>query len=184
MHSSVLRAAAAPPRVAAAPPWLAAAPPSPAAAPPLTVAPADFRLPAPAEVAMGPPYSAGTVLYYWPLDGWVRGTGARCSRTPRGDRTVQGAATPADSEAPDFLSPPPAPRGRIESGTPPQRRGGADRRPLQPPAAPRRQLGTATPCTPRQENRRLRRRRALEAWSGFPGRVQRLSNARLPRTGN
>ena len=103
MHSSVLRAAAAPPR-------LSAAPPSPAAAPPLMVAPADFRLQAPAEVAMGPPYSAGTVLYYWPLDGWVRGTGARCSRTPRGDRTVQGAATPADSEAPDFLSPPPAPR--------------------------------------------------------------------------
>ena len=84
MHSSVLRAAAAPPRFAAAPPWLAAAPPSPAAAPPLTVAPADFRLPAPAEVAMGPPYSAGTVLYYWPHDGWVRGTAARRSRTPDG----------------------------------------------------------------------------------------------------
>ena len=44
------------------------------------VAPAGFRLPTPAKVATGPALVGRTVLYYWPGDGWVRGTMVRHSR--------------------------------------------------------------------------------------------------------
>ena len=54
--------------------------PLPPNAPPLVVAPAGFRLPTPAEVATGPALVGRTVLYYWPGDGWVRGTVVRHSR--------------------------------------------------------------------------------------------------------
>ena len=57
--------------------------PPPPAAPPLVVAPADFQLPTPAEVVTGPVLLGRTVLYYWPGDGWVRGTVARRSQDPR-----------------------------------------------------------------------------------------------------
>ena len=49
--------------------------------PPL-VAPAGFRLAAPPEVVSlsGPAVVGRPVLFYWPADGWVRGTVARRSR--------------------------------------------------------------------------------------------------------
>ena len=71
------------PPAAAPPPQPLQLRPPPPAAPPLVVqaAPAGFRLPTPAQVAKGPALVVGTVLYYWPCDGWVRGTVARRSRT-------------------------------------------------------------------------------------------------------
>ena len=44
------------------------------------VAPAGLRLPTPAEMTTGPALLGRTVLYYWPGDGWVRGTVVRRSR--------------------------------------------------------------------------------------------------------
>jgi hypothetical protein len=78
----------------------APAPPGPAVAP---VAPAGFRLAAPAEVATGSAVRGRTVLFHWPAEGWVRGTVARRSRAAGfshvvryGPRSALGAAT-ADS---------------------------------------------------------------------------------------
>ena len=77
--------------------------PPPPAAQPLVVAPAGSRLPTPTVVATGPAtlgsLTRRTVLYYWPGDGWVRGTVVRRNRAQGlshvvryGPRSALGAA--------------------------------------------------------------------------------------------
>ena len=83
----------------AAPMPVPAAPPP---APPL-VAPAGFRLAVQSEVVTGPALVGRSVLFYWPTDGWVRGTVARRSRAAghshvvRYDRRSALGAVVADS---------------------------------------------------------------------------------------
>ena len=77
-------------------------PAAPPPAPPL-VAPAGFRLAVQSEVVTGPALVGRSVLFYWPTDGWVRGTVARRSRTAghshvvRYDRRSALGAVVADS---------------------------------------------------------------------------------------
>ena len=64
----------------------AAAPPAPGPSPAAVVAtpptaPTGFRLASPADVLAGAALVGQAVLYWWPSDGWVRGTVARRSRT-------------------------------------------------------------------------------------------------------
>jgi hypothetical protein len=57
------------------------APPAPAPAPLVAlVAPAGFRLAASSEGLVGPALVGQTVLYRWPVEGWVRGTVTARSR--------------------------------------------------------------------------------------------------------
>jgi hypothetical protein len=56
------------------------APPAPAPAPAPLAAPAGFRLAASSEGLVGPALVGQTVLYRWPVEGWVRGTVTARSR--------------------------------------------------------------------------------------------------------
>ena len=59
--------------------------------PPPLLAPARFRLAVPSEVVTGPALVGRSVLFYWPTDGWVRGTVVRRSHEALASRPVRPA---------------------------------------------------------------------------------------------
>ena len=79
-----------------------------AAAPP--VAPAGFRLATPAEVLTGAALVGRSILYRWPVQGWVLGKVVRVSRATgfsHGVRYARGSALgPGVTEAASLLDPP------------------------------------------------------------------------------
>jgi hypothetical protein len=73
------------------------------AAPP--TAPAGFRLASPADLLAGAALVGQAVLYWWPSDGWVRGTVARSSRAAGFSHVVRYGRSSAlgVSETPSLL---------------------------------------------------------------------------------